>query len=356
MNFAVVVAEMLLIGGIASLLVLYLMKRNKIIRDFLMILLGVQTAGMVMLSLFLTGGILPGGLLLILAIIIMIVLYAIKKNRIVKDLLMICVGVQVSVIILAGFYYLAYGYNQYSNSFYGYEETGTDYLYYEENGIDYFDESEETETNYQHYETDDRSDYQIHYSTDLVFGESNGKWGVDSIGNCTDKYINIPTKYQGKTIEFIQIEAFQDSDIVEVYIPGCVEKIGGAAFLRCKDLKSVVMESGIKLIGNSAFRECTSLKTMVVPESVEEIHGGAFMDCTNLKTVYLPSTLTKLQWDIFENDTELTDVYYNGSWAQWEKLLKDSGYQYYDGWLGANVGFTLHCNDVSVDYPRLNEE
>lgn len=84
-------------------------------------------------------------------------------------------------------------------------------------------------------------------------------------------------------------EAYRDSyeckkdgavpTIEEALVPVSDGKVKPAAFLRCTELKSVVLEDGITRIGNLAFSGCASLGEILVPGSVKTIGNRAFAPC-----------------------------------------------------------------------------
>lgn len=78
--------------------------------------------------------------------------------------------------------------------------------------------------------------------------------------------------------------AFIDNvSITSVYIPGSVKTILTFTFLRCQNLKKVVLGEGIVQIAANAFCHCPALTEVVFPESLTEIMPKAFTDCEHLE-------------------------------------------------------------------------
>lgn len=90
----------------------------------------------------------------------------------------------------------------------------------------------------------------------------------------------IPSSYNGLPVTEIYDNGFSNSNVVTVYIPRSIKKIGSRAFYKCKNL--------VRVIGM---------------EEVEEIYPRAFMDCEKLNGIILPDTLEKIAPDLFRNNT-----------------------------------------------------
>ena len=131
----------------------------------------------------------------------------------------------------------------------------------------------------------------------------------------TDSVLYIPSRYQGKAVAQIGVEAFLGcTEVTSVVIGAGVTEIGEGAFDSCERLSSVTFMAGSKLglIGEAAFYQCESLTEIVLPEGLEEIAPEAFCNCENLATVTLPSTLVTIGECAFDL-TALTTVYYDGT-------------------------------------------
>ena len=106
------------------------------------------------------------------------------------------------------------------------------------------------------------------------------------------KCTNIKSVILPNTLTAIGTQAFCGSSLVSISIPASVETIEGGAFFRCTALQTVTFEKGSKLktiksgsIWSGVFESCTSLTTIEIPASVETIGWIAFRNCTSLQTV-----------------------------------------------------------------------
>ena len=103
-------------------------------------------------------------------------------------------------------------------------------------------------------------------------------------------------------------------------IPNTVVTIEENAFAE-STISSVTIPNSVKTIGNWAFSGCVNLRTVTLPASVTEIGEGVFGGCTNLTSVRIPASVKTIQKWTFEGCEALTDVYYDGSEADWKKIV-----------------------------------
>jgi len=80
--------------------------------------------------------------------------------------------------------------------------------------------------------------------------------------HCIPEYINkMPVRVIGKN-------AFAQSNIRGIIIPGTVREIKSYAFERCLSLENVWVAEGVKIIKDGAFERCRSLRKVIIPENV----------------------------------------------------------------------------------------
>ena len=103
-------------------------------------------------------------------------------------------------------------------------------------------------------------------------------------------------------------------------IPNTVVTIEENAFAD-STISSVTIPNSVKTIGSWAFSGCVNLRTVTLPASVTEIGEGVFGGCTNLTSVRIPASVKTIQKWTFEECEALTDVYYDGSEADWKKIV-----------------------------------
>ncbi|MBR7186791.1 MAG: leucine-rich repeat protein, partial [Clostridia bacterium] len=163
---------------------------------------------------------------------------------------------------------------------------------------------------------------------------------------------------------------FGNTDLVYVYIPKSVTKIGANAFRNCLNLQTVEFEEGSQLttIGGHAFQECRALKEINIPASVTTFHTDGytfqgdialkkvsfgdntnvtylpqymFADCTALTEVQLPTSLTRIRHYAFMN-TGLVEV----DFSNLTKLVD----------IGGNATSTTAVTATAVSYAFQNCE
>ena len=76
---------------------------------------------------------------------------------------------------------------------------------------------------------------------------------------------------------YICDKAFINSrDLITVYLPNSVKRIGNSSFLNCSGLMYLKLNDGLLEIGNEAFKNCKSLVHVLIPESLNNIGEEVF--------------------------------------------------------------------------------
>ena len=157
---------------------------------------------------------------------------------------------------------------------------------------------------------------------------------LQSLGDCYEKDIIIPSKYKGLPIlrisdnfashhgelksvyfeensklTYLGERAFFDCEnLRSIDIPVTVTSIGDSAFEYCKSLVYIVIPNSVTTIGNHAFRFCSSLKNMEIPNGVSTISYNLFFGCDSLESVVLPSSVTSVNDFAFGDCAKLTNI------------------------------------------------
>ncbi|MEE1503074.1 MAG: leucine-rich repeat domain-containing protein, partial [Acutalibacteraceae bacterium] len=129
-------------------------------------------------------------------------------------------------------------------------------------------------------------------------------------------------------LNYIGINAFEDSQIAEIEIPANIEKINSNTFKNAKKLSKVTFNEGLKYIAASAFENCVSLKEIALPDTLHDIANSAFKNA-GLKSVNLGDGVAKINSEAFAGNKNLTDLYIgknveklgNGAFADCSKLV-----------------------------------
>lgn len=89
-------------------------------------------------------------------------------------------------------------------------------------------------------------------------------------------------------------EAFENTGITSLTIPGKVTSIGTDAFKNNSELATVTIREGVTSLPNNIFENCYKLSSLSLPSTLKTIGDGAFKYNMSLKTVTLPSGLTTI--------------------------------------------------------------
>ena len=111
---------------------------------------------------------------------------------------------------------------------------------------------------------------------------------------CTNSFKganNVKNIFLPDSVEEIEDYAFSSLNIVSVYIPGSIKKVGKNAFYMCGNLKKVIIEEGISNLGVNMFDGCKSIEHIAIPNSIEYLPDGIFSGCESLIHIQLPSNI-----------------------------------------------------------------
>ena len=165
---------------------------------------------------------------------------------------------------------------------------------------------------------------------DFVLGVD-GKSYVLTGYSGADKFINIPSSYNGYPVIAIDYNAFNACNtfstiyipdsitsigeqaffgcgITSITIPESVTSIGNSAFCNCSSLTSITIPNGVTSIKSYAFKGCSSLTSITIPNSVTSIEQGAFAECTSLQNITIPNNVTNIGDKVFSECRSLTSI------------------------------------------------
>ena len=154
--------------------------------------------------------------------------------------------------------------------------------------------------------------YVIYISNLLDLRKTDSGYEVCGYNGKAEKVI-IPKEYKGLPVVSIGEKAFRDkytghSNLIEIFIPDSVKKIGDEAFYNCDSLTSITLGKNITDIGSGAFYSCSNLTSITIPDSVTSIGSGAFSGCTALTSIVIPDGVTSIEGYTFSGCAALTSI------------------------------------------------
>ena len=134
--------------------------------------------------------------------------------------------------------------------------------------------------------------------------------------NSTLKSVTIPN-----SVKSIGNDAFfYCSSLKSITLPSSVKSIGDSAFAYC-DFESITLPSSVESIEGSAFDGCDKLESITIPSGIKSIEERTFLNCDGLESVTIPLSVKTIKSRAFDYCTSLADVYYDGTAAQWDKVV-----------------------------------
>lgn len=101
-----------------------------------------------------------------------------------------------------------------------------------------------------------------------------------------------------KTVTEIHSEAFFNSDIVSLTIPGTIKTLHQNAIDYACDLQTAVLEDGVEYLGRYCFNDCSELEFLSLPATINIIEAEAFIRCRNLVEIEFRGSIE--QWEAIE--------------------------------------------------------
>ena len=171
--------------------------------------------------------------------------------------------------------------------------------------------------------------------------------GNSAFDECTDLTEIITSDVQigiktSNNVVGIGDNAFKNSGLEEISIPGSCKSIGDYAFANGSTLKNVVLKEGIESLGSNTFENCVELGSIQIPGTAKSMQKALLKGCINLQEVIIPASISYIADDVFADcDMEkLVIISEVGSNA--EEYAKEQGIKF------GNINTTISLNQDSA--------
>ena len=132
---------------------------------------------------------------------------------------------------------------------------------------------------------------------------------ITGVGTCADSNVVIPKTIDGYSVTDIGFQAFlKCKNITSIVIPDSVTSIGDTAFSGCDNLTNIVIPNSVTNIGDYAFSVCKSLTSITIPNRITSIGKSTFSGCYNLANIIIPDSVTNINKSAFYYCTNLTNI------------------------------------------------
>ena len=158
--------------------------------------------------------------------------------------------------------------------------------------------------------------------------------------------INIPS-----TVEKIGSSAFSGCTMLEnIVIPSTVTEISSSAFHGCKSLEEISLPSSLKTLGKEAFAD-SGLKSLTVPGGVLDFNITVISSCEDLKELRLNLGVGKISGYYLSDCPSLEIIYVPSSVTEIAPLLFPSGISFY-GQKGSYAETYANSRNINFIYPK----
>ena len=155
--------------------------------------------------------------------------------------------------------------------------------------------------------------------------QDDGTYAVTGVSDKDAEKLTIESNINGKTVSLIEKAAFVNcKNLKTISIPASIQKIGDRAFSGCRKLTNISIPNDEILIGNNTFKGCPietasvptslilyipkqKLKTLIITGGTA-IDSNALYDCDRLTSVTIPDSVTSIGDSAFEGCSRLTSV------------------------------------------------
>ena len=109
-------------------------------------------------------------------------------------------------------------------------------------------------------------------------------------------------------VALIGENAFKNSTLTSIDIPGSVTSIESKAFNSCANLISIKLPDSVTDMGTAVFEGCSNLTDVTLPGTRMNIMADTFKNCTSLKKIVLPETVQYIRSGAFSNCIALKEI------------------------------------------------
>ncbi|MDE7464132.1 MAG: leucine-rich repeat domain-containing protein [Clostridiales bacterium] len=162
-----------------------------------------------------------------------------------------------------------------------------------------------------------------------------------------DKYIKMPSEYDGRPVTGISNSAFENCEsLVSISIPSSITSIEYDAFKGCDKL--IRTDGGVRYADKWVVGCDYSVKTVELRFDTFGIAQRAFWPC-DITSITIPNGVKIINASAFNNCGKLKNIIFNGTTEEWKSIIKG------ESWDIRTADYTVICTDGELSKEESGE-
>lgn len=155
--------------------------------------------------------------------------------------------------------------------------------------------------------TQDITVYEKSYYIGVTVNDTGSVTGFSSpVTEGEEVYLKIPQQIQNISVKSVNMQAFQNTDILSLDFEAEIDSLGYQAFSKCTNLQSINLEH-VKSVSSQCFERCSNLTQVTWGTKLTSIGADAFRR-SGIQETYLPQTIKSIGSYAFADCTKLISV------------------------------------------------
>ena len=146
------------------------------------------------------------------------------------------------------------------------------------------------------------------YTDTLYYRETEQGIAIAGLVDKTDRSITVPETIEDKPVVEIDLYAFDNTNLNNVYLPEGLKSIDVSAFAGCYSLSKITIPSSVEKISKNAFNNAGIMNLSLQNGGKIRVEDKAFKNCNKLKSIENSDAIVFFGNDAFYNCYQLDDI------------------------------------------------